>query len=138
MRTKYDADTIMIMSSFEKITRAKLKDCFMNRDRMVFVVENGYLGAALGRNKENVDRLEKALNRKIKIMEFNPDVLIFVKNLLYPLRALSIEGDSGIITIKGPDTKTKGLMIGAKAQNLRNYEEIVQKYFSEIKELKVI
>ena len=138
MKTKYDVETLQIMTLFEKITRAKLKDCFENKDKMMFIVQQGELGKALGKDRTNIEKLTKSLNRNIKIVEFNPDVLSFTKNLMHPLRMLNIEIDEEkIITIKGPDTKTKGLMIGAKAQNLRNYEAIVQKYFNEIKEIKV-
>lgn len=138
MKTKYDSEILGLMSLFEKSTRARLKDCFINKDRLVFVVEHGDMGKALGKNKTNIPKLEQTLNRKIKIVEFNPDVLGFIRNLMFPLRIVEISREEDIITIKGPDTKTKGLMIGARAQNLRKYEEITRKYFPEIKEIKVV
>ena len=82
--------------------------------------------------------MENLLNRKIKIVAFNPIVMQFVANLLYPLKVADMKEEDGIITITGIDTQTKGLIIGARAQNLRNYESIVQKYFPEVKELKVV
>ena len=138
MKTKYDVETLQLMSLFEKITRAKLKDCFLNRDKLFFVVQHGHLRKALGVKNENVHKLVKATNRNIKIVEFNPNVLEFTKNVMHPLKMEDISLDEGVITIKGTDTKTKGLMIGARAQNLRNYEDIVKKYFEEIKEIKVV
>jgi N utilization substance protein A len=133
-----DSDTIRVMALFEQITRAQVKDCFTSKDRLVFVVQEGDIGRALGKKKANLYRVEKLLNRKIKIVEFNPDVLQFIVNLLYPLRVQDIKEEDGIISFTGSDEKTKGLMIGARAQNLRNYEAIVQKYFPEVKELKVV
>ena len=138
MKTKYDVETLQLMNLFEKITRAKLKDCFMNKDKLFFVVQHGELRKSLGPNKENIQKLVKATNRNIKIVEFNPNVLDFVRNVMHPLRMEDINLDNDIITITGTDTKTKGLMIGARAQNLRNYEAIVQKYFENIKEIKVV
>lgn len=137
MKTKYDTELLSIMNLFEKVTRAQLKDCFTNRERLVFIIQPDQLRKALGKQNENVKKLETALNRKIKIVEFSPNILTFIKNLMYPLRMVNIQQDGDTIIIKGPDSKTKGLMIGARAQNLRNYEEITQKYF-EIKEIKVI
>jgi N utilization substance protein A len=125
------------MSLFENITHAKLKDCFFDREKLVFLVEQGEMGKALGRNKEHVMRLEKMLNRKIKIVEFNPARLQFITNYLAPLKILDIREDEDIVTVTGADTKTKGLIIGIKAQNLRNLEKIVSKYF-QIKEIKVV
>jgi len=138
MKTKYDVELIKLMSLFENITRARLKDCFYSKDKLLFVVNHGEMGKALGKKKMHIEKLEKVLNRKIKIVEFNPDIKTFIKNLMFPLRILEIKEQDGVYTIKGPDTKTKGLMIGARAQNLRNYEEITRKYFDNIKELKVI
>jgi len=138
MKAKYDVELLKLMSLFEKITRADLKDCFVNRERVVFIVQHGEMGKALGKQKFNLQKIEEAINRKIKIVEFNPDVLEFIKNLMYPLKILEIKQDDSVVIIKGSDTKTKGLMIGARAQNLRNYEELVKKYFDNVNEIKVV
>jgi len=138
MKTVYDVELLKLMKLFEDMTRARVKDCFHNKDKLVFVVQEGELMRALGKDRANIKKFEEKLNRNIKIVEFSPDVLTFIRNLLYPLRVLDMTNDDGTITIKGPDTKTKGLMIGARAQNLRNYEEITRKYFDNIKEIKVI
>ncbi len=135
---KYDNQTLKTMSLFENITRTRLKDCFIDdNDLLTFIVEQGQLGKAVGKKAANVKKLEKLLNRKIKILEFNPDVIRFVKNLIYPLKAKDIAKEEDEIIITGPDTKTKGLLIGKNAKNLRNTEKIVKKYF-DIKEIKVV
>jgi transcription termination/antitermination protein NusA len=133
----FDTDVLKLMALFENVTHSKLKDCFFDREKLVFLVDQGELGKALGKNKMNVMKLEKMLNRKVKIVEFNPSRMEFIRNYLIPLRLVSITEDDDIVTITGPDTKTKGLIIGIKAQNLRNLEKIVSKYFP-IKEIKVI
>ncbi|MGV8168753.1 MAG: NusA-like transcription termination signal-binding factor [Candidatus Nanoarchaeia archaeon] len=138
MKTVFDVEILNLMKLFEDVTRSRLKDCFYNKDKLVFVVQEGELMRALGKDRQNLKKLEDKLNKGIKIVEYNPDLLIFIKNLMYPLRILEMSVEDGVVTIKGPDTKTKGLMIGAKAQNLRNYEEITKKYFEELKEIKVI
>ncbi|MBN2459062.1 NusA-like transcription termination signal-binding factor [Candidatus Woesearchaeota archaeon] len=133
----FDTDIIKCMSLFESMTGAKLKDCFFDREKLVFLVDAGEMGKALGKNKGNVMKLEKVLNRKIKIVEFNSSRLQFITNYLAPLKILDIKEEDDIVTVTGADTKTKGLIIGIKAQNLRNLEKVVGKYFP-IKEIKVI
>lgn len=130
--------TLGWMQAFEKITRARVKDCFVLQDKVCFVVEQGNLFKALGQNKKNIVKIEELLKRRVKIIEYDSNPLKFVANVLAPLRVSDIKEDNGIVTITGPDQKTKGLMIGARAANLRNFESIVQKFFPEIKELKVI
>jgi len=125
------------MALFEKVTRAKLKDCFFDREKLVFITSSGELNKALGPNKTNVTRLEKLIKRKIKIVEFSDDKLKFITNYLAPLKITDIKEEGDIVTITGSDTKTKALIIGIKAQNLRNLEKIIAKYF-KLEEIKVV
>ncbi len=136
-KISFDTDMLKFMGLFENITHAKLKDCFFDRDKLVFLVESGEMGKALGRNKTHITKLEKMLKRKIKIVEFDPERVNFIRNYLAPLKISDIKEEEDIVTITGPDTKTKGLMIGIKAQNLRNLEKIVSKYF-QLDEIKVV
>ena len=138
MKIKYDIQALQRMTHFEKVTHSRLKDLVETETKMFFVIENGQLRKALGPQMKNVKRLEELFKKKIKIIEFDSIVTKFVVNVLAPLKVVDIKEVDGIITITGPDQKTKGLMIGARAANLRMYESIVQKYFSDIKELKVI
>ena len=62
----------------------------------------------------------------------------FVQNAMLPLKIESIKEEEGIIVVHGKDEKTRGLMIGAKARNLRWTESVVQIYFPQIKEIKVV
>lgn len=136
MTIKYDTQLIQTRVLFERITGAEAKDCFQHSDRLLVVVQEGQMGKALGKNKANIRRLEQLLKRKIKIVEYNPEIMAFVQNLLAPLRADKIEEADGVVTLHVNDSQTKGYIIGARAQNLRRLEETVRQYFP-IKEIKV-
>ncbi|MEM4637994.1 MAG: NusA-like transcription termination signal-binding factor [Candidatus Woesearchaeota archaeon] len=133
----YTAELLQTANIFEKTTKARIKDVFYIKDLLTFVVFEGDMFKALGKNLENLKKVEALLKRKIKIVEFNRDLITFVKNLIHPYKVESITFEDGIVYIKDSNSKTKGLIIGAKAQNLRQYENIVKRYF-EIKEVKVI
>jgi N utilization substance protein A len=134
----YDQEMLGLMALFEKVTHANLKDCFYFKDKVVFLVDEGEIGRALGKDKANVARLEKLMSKRFKITEYSSIMTKFVINIMAPLRIIEIKEELGVVTVSGPDEKTRGLMIGSKAQNLREYEKIVQKYFPELKEIKVI
>ena len=136
-KISFDTDMLKFMALFERITHAKLKDCFFDREKLVFLVGHGEMGKALGKNKNNIVKLEKMLNRKIKIVEFNPNRIQFITNYLAPLKITDIKEEDDVVTVTGADTKTKGLIIGVKAQNLRNLEKIINKYF-KVEEIKVV
>ncbi|MFA5796859.1 MAG: NusA-like transcription termination signal-binding factor [Candidatus Woesearchaeota archaeon] len=135
-KTVYDVELIKIINLFEQITHARVKDAFYMKDLLTFVVYEGDMFKALGKNLEHLHRIETLLKRKVKIVEFNTDLIRFITNLLYPYKVQEIKEDGHIVTITDSDMKTKGLIIGAKAQNLRAYESIVKKYF-DVEEIKV-
>lgn len=136
-KISFDTDVLKCMALFENLTHAEIKDCFFDREKLVFLVKQGEMGKALGKNKTNIIKLEKMLKRKVKIVEFNPNRLQFITNYLAPLKIVDIKEEGDIVTVTGADTKTKGLIIGIKAQNLRNLEKIVSKYF-RVEEIKVV
>lgn len=137
-KIKYDFSLIKFMSLFETITNAKLKDCFIDElKQTIFVVEEGQIGKAIGHKGNNVKRIENILKRKIKIIEFNKELIQFVKNMVYPIQIKEIREENNIITITPADSKSRGYLIGRGAINLRNYEKIVKRYF-DIKEIKVV
>jgi NusA-like KH domain protein len=137
LKISYDANLMHFMSVFGSVTNAELKDAFYDQHQnLTFVVQENELGKALGKKGFRLHMVEKALNRKIKIVEFNPDVLNFVRNVIYPLQTVKMELQDATIIMEAADSRTRGLLIGRAATNLRNYEFIVKRYF-DIAELKV-
>ena len=135
-KIKYDIDLMKYMQLFENLTRAKLKDCISN-EQLIFIVEENEIGKAIGKKGSNVKRLEGLLRKKIKIVDFNPDVKQFIRNFIMPLQVNDINEENNIVTISGPDTKTKGLLIGRERRNLENLKSIVKRYF-EIEDIRVV
>jgi NusA-like KH domain protein len=133
----YDVDMIKTINLFEQVTHARVKEAFYIKDTLTFLVFEGDKFKALGKDLSNLHKIEKMLQKKVKIVEFDSDTIKFITNLIYPYRVESITLNDKVVTITDSDPKTKGLLIGAKAQNLRMYENIVKKYF-EITEIKVV
>ncbi len=140
MTIKYDAELLKAMTFFENATHAKLKDCYLDShtDMMTFVVMPGEIGKAVGKGGSNVRRLEDAFKKRIKIAEYADDLLQFVKNMIMPLRVEMAEQVDDVVVLHDQDIKTKGLLIGRNAGNLRNLEKNVQRFFPALKEIKVV
>lgn len=132
----YDSNTLKIMSLFETVTRTSLKDCIHNEGEMVFIVNAGDAGKAVGSKGKNVRTLEHSLRTRIKITEYSDNPVSFIKNLIYPLQAAEVESVNETLVIKTDNGKTRSLLIGRNANRLRAFEAIVQRYFP-IKEIKI-
>lgn len=136
---KYDISLMQYMTFFEQATGAPLKDCFVDTHLtlLTFVVDPGMIGKAVGKGGAMVHLLEQKFKRRLRIVEFHPEKLEFIKNMIMPLHIDSIREEDGIVYMESRDMKTKGLLIGRNAQNLRNLEANVRRYF-EVKEIRVV
>ena len=135
-KIKYDSDLIRLITLFESMTGAKVKDCIPN-EKLVFVVEENEMCKAIGRNGSNIRRIENKLKKRIKLVEFNNDVLQFMKNFIYPIEVEDVKQEGRRITIYEKDTGTKAMLIGRERQNINHISDIVKRYF-DVEEIKVV
>ena len=128
-RIKFDMAHMKFMALFENITRTSPKDCIVDQNLVTFVVKSDQAGKAIGKKGVNVKRLETKLNKKIRIIEFDEDIIKFTQNLIYPFNKVQIEKIEDDVVLTGQDVKTKGLLIGRNSQNLLKIEGILKRYF---------
>jgi N utilization substance protein A len=127
-KIKYDIDLMKFISMFENITHVSPKDC-ISGDPLIFVVNRGDIAKAIGKNASNIHRIEGLLKKRVKIIEFNDDICMFIRNVISPLKVAEVSKEENKITIKDPDMKTKGMIIGRDSTNLNKTKEIVSRYF---------
>ena len=132
IKIKYDINIMKFISLFETLTKADVKDCFEMGERLVFIVKEGNIGKALGKAGSNVKKLERMLKKRLRIIEFNPNLLQFIQNVVYPSKVKDINEEEGIVTITPPDSQTRGYLIGRGAVNLNGTKQIVKRYFDII------
>lgn len=141
MGISFDAVSLQIMKHFEYVTRARLKTFFELGnseigETMVFVVLPGNYRKAVGPEGKNAKKLKEKYKKTIKIVEFSDSREKFITNMIRPLRVDSYAENGDVIILSVEDTKTKGLLIGRNARNLRQLEEAV-KHFFPLQEIKV-
>ncbi len=128
----YNTEIIGYINVFETLTRTNVKDCFLDNSELVFLVNEGEAGKAIGKHGANIQRLSQMLNRKIKVIEFNKDVIKFINNLIYPANGNVYKSEEKTISIQAKDTRDKAILIGRDRKNLKNLQNIVSKYFDVI------
>ena len=135
---KYNLEIIQFINFFEKLTKTRVKDCFFEEEKLIFIVNPGQASKAVGKNGINAKRFVEKTNKRIKIIEFNPNPTIFIKSLISPIKAESIEKEDKNIIITSNSTKDKGLLIGRNSKNLENLKKLVKKYFEDIQDIKIV
>ena len=138
MSVVIDNDLLQTINVVEKITHAHVDRCIPRDDKLIFVVGRGDARKIVGPQGATLKKLESQLGKRLKVIEKTDDKMSFIRNAMLPLKIVDMKEEDGIVTVYGPDEKTKGLMIGAKAQNLRFTEKVVQMYFPEVREIKVV
>ena len=126
---KLTLDSINNINLFENLTGARVKDCITEERKLIFLVEEGNIKQALGKENSNIFRLEKLLKKKIEIIGYSDDVLKFVRNLIYPNRADEIKIDNNNVIIVINDPVMKGRAFGRGRENLKKINDLVKKYF---------
>lgn len=137
-KIKFSLEDMQLMNIFSFITKTTAKHFIKDDNMFIFIVDTGQLRRAVGSQGANVKKLEQKSNRKIKIVEFSPNVLKFIRNFIYPIKIQDIKETDveGIIEITPADIKSRGIIIGRNGSNLKKLEEHIKLFF-DIKEIKV-
>ncbi len=135
-RIKLDSQILGLISLFESISGAKVKDC-INDDKIIFVIEENDMGKAIGKAGSNIKNLEFKLKKKVKLVEHKHKVEDFIRSFLHPLEVLDIKEDNGIVTIHGRDSQIRSMIIGRERSSLKNLLDITKRYYN-INEIKVV
>ena len=135
-RLKINLDDFAYSNVMERISRAKVKDSIKGEEIMYFILYPGNLRKAIGKNGENLKKAQEKFSMRIKFVEYSDDCSKFIRNFIYPLKVEEIDTSGEEILIKDSNRKTKSLLIGRNARNLKVLNEVVGRYFS--KTVKVI
>jgi len=100
MKVVLDTEAIRIISLFQSITGANVKDCSETEEEMYFVVGEGEYGLAVGKDGSKIKRAENIFKKSIKIFEYSPNLEQFVKNLIPEYQDVSIRECSVRVRVK--------------------------------------
>lgn len=129
---KLDLRIMGFITTFENITRSKVKDAFFDKSNiLVFIVKQGEIGKAIGKKGVNVKKISDVLKKRIKVIEFNSSIEKFIKNCLLPLKVDVIAEDNKI-TIKCNTNQERGIVIGRDKSNLNDLKDLVGKFFKDV------
>jgi transcription termination/antitermination protein NusA len=130
-RVKLNLESFAFSSIMERIAKARVKGSFQDDSQMIFVAYPGTVGKVVGKGGENVKKAQIRLDKKVRVVEFNNDCATFVRNLISPLDVESVEITNDAIVLKDSNKKTKSLLIGRDAKNLKLFNSVTSRFFGK-------
>ena len=137
---KLSMEDIQLLNMLEKTTGARATDVVLSESSVIFVVEKGNLGKAIGKGGSNIHKVSAMLGKPVDIVEMADNVKDFITNALVPAVIKSMDEDSStgkdIVTVN-VDPKTKGLAIGKNGEKIKRTRLLAKRYFS-VDEVRVL
>jgi len=137
MVVSFDVRTIRLITLFENITGAAVKDCIIENDTVYYIVEKGKIALAIGKNGRTIKNAERIIGKKIKVFEYDKDPVEFVKKLIPQSKEVEIKevGNSRIVEIKVVKND-RPFVIGRDGKNIKAFKKILER-IHKIADIKV-
>ena len=132
---KLTTDQIKLMSLFQNVTGATARDCIEDEklDRVIFVVNQGKMGLAIGKGGITIRNLQNVVKRNVELVEYSEDPTEFLKNMLNPKLVSEVKInkrlDGSMQAIVMVDPKKKGIVVGREGRNAEKARLLAKRYF---------
>jgi len=135
MEIKLTSDELRLMSLFQSVTSATARDCIVDEkmDRVIFVVNKGQMGLAIGKGGSTIKQLQNLVAKKIELVEFSDDPAEFIRNMLNADMVndirISDRNDGTKQAIIMVDQRKKGAVVGREGRNAEKARLLAKRYF---------
>jgi N utilization substance protein A len=123
------------MSLFQNVTGATARDCVEDekQNRVIFVVNEGKMGLAIGKGGSHIKNLQNIVKRNVEIVEYSDDPIKFLKNILNSKLVNEVKmnkrDDGTLQAIVTVDPKKKGIVVGREGRNAEKARLLAKRYF---------
>ena len=138
---KLSSEELKLISLFQKITRASSRDVIEDEklNRLIFVVNEGKMGLAIGKGGANIKNLQNIIKKPIELVEYASEPEAFLKNMLNPKYILDVKFSERLdgttqAEIK-VDAEKKGVVVGREGRHAEKARLLARRYFNITKVL---
>lgn len=126
-------ENMQYINMASKITKTDILDCVIEDDKLIFIVRQGQLGAAIGIKAKNLEKLRGVFKKTIKFVEYSPNKEQFIINLCkpYKIKNVTIEGEDDSMVAKiEVEVSDKSKIIGKGGKNIEVIRQLAQRHHS--------
>ena len=134
-KIKLTSDELRLMSLFQSITSVTARDCVVDNkmDRVIFIVNKGQMGLAIGKGGATIRQLQNVVAKKVELVEYSDDASDFVRNILNPQMVNEVKitqrTDGSKQAVVLVDAKRKGVVVGKEGRNAEKARLLAKRYF---------
>jgi N utilization substance protein A len=134
-KIKLTSDELRLMSLFQNVTGAVARDCIVDEkmDRVIFVVNKGQMGLAIGKGGVTIKQLQSVVSRKVELVEYSDDPSAFLSNVLNSdmINEIKINDrfDGSRQAVVVVDSRKKGVVVGKEGRNAEKARLLAKRYF---------
>ena len=134
-KIKLTSDELRLMSLFQNVTAAVARDCIVDEkmDRVIFIVNKGQMGLAIGKGGATIRQLQNVVARKVELVEFSDDPSEFLSNVLNSdmINEIKINNrfDGTKQAVVVVDSNKKGVVVGKEGRNAEKARLLAKRYF---------
>ncbi len=118
---------------FEDVTGATAIDCVVDEthEQVIFVVEAGEMGQAIGPDGKRVKRVEDRLGEDVELIEDAPSAEGFVANALAPAAVynVTLSENDDLVAYAEVDRADHGAAIGTDGRNIEAAKRLAKRHF---------
>ncbi len=132
---KLTTDQMRLMSLFQNVTGATARDCVEDekQNRVIFVVNNGKMGLAIGKGGSHIKSLQNIVKKSVELVEYDADPAVFLKNMLNGKMISEVKinerADGSMQAIVVVDPGKKGIVVGREGRNAEKARLLAKRYF---------
>ena len=102
-------------------------------DRVIFIVNKGQMGLAIGKGGATIRQLQNVVARKVELVEFSDDPSEFLSNVLNSDMINEIKINNRLDGTKQAvvvvDSNKKGVVVGKEGRNAEKARLLAKRYF---------
>jgi N utilization substance protein A len=123
------------MSLFQNVTGATARDCVEDekQDRVIFVVNSGKMGLAIGKGGSHIKNLQNIVKKNVELVEYDDDPAKFLTNILNSKLISEVKinkrSDGTTQAIVLVDPRKKGIVVGREGRNAEKARLLARRYF---------
>jgi transcription termination/antitermination protein NusA len=135
-RIKLTSEELGLMSLFQNTTGATARDCVLDpkAERIIFVVNKGEMGLAIGKGGSNIRNVQQIVGKEIELVEWSDDLRQFLMNALNPRMITEVRivdrADGSKTATVVVDQKRKGAILGKAGRNAEKARMLAKRYFN--------